>query len=116
MQPSGPDPEQELGIKDPIEVAGEAETQSRLAKKKTTRKRAKKSEGTLELEEVNERVRVLESLLASQGVKLHDCHMCHKGGATVQRGNTAQWFHAVCLSNFRAGEDPAEKPKEAPSE
>ncbi len=104
MQPTGPDPEQQLGIVDPVEAAGEAETQKREAKK-GTRKRAKKktANGGRRLEE---RVAILEGLLASQGVQLHDCHMCHKGGATAQRGNTGEWFHVGCLTRYRAGEDP----------
>ncbi len=71
------------------------------AKKK--RGRPRKTDPAVSI--LEKRVEELETRIAASVPKTHQCHMCHKGGANIERGNTGEWFHP-CLQAYRRGEDP----------
>lgn len=73
---------------------------------KPQRKSAKRAKKAEEVEILERRLAELEAKVAAHDMKTHTCHMCHKPGATIQRGNTGEWFHGPCLSDFKQGKDP----------
>ena len=81
----------------------EAAEAAEKPKKKATRKRAPKKES---IEVLERRLEEVEQKLAAHQIETHRCTMCHKGGATIQRGNTGEFFHGPCLQDFRNGKDP----------
>ena len=71
-------------------------------KKKTKRSDAKDRM----VETLERRLAEVEGKLDAHKITTKTCHMCHKSGARVQRGNTGEWFHEPCLADYRVGMDP----------
>ena len=75
-------------------------------KEKDKPKRGRPKKKSAETEVLERRIAQLEETMAVQAASTHSCHMCHKPGATTQRGNTGEWFHGTCLADYRQGKDP----------
>ncbi len=71
-------------------------------KKRARRKPAKDSE----VEVLEKRVAELEARVMASVPEVEYCHMCHKPGATIPRGNTGEFFHTPCLQSYRRGNNP----------
>ena len=75
------------------------------------RGRPKKKEAVADVELLERRLAEVEAKLAAHAIDTHKCHMCHKHGAVIQRGNTKEWFHAPCLSDYKQGQKPLPVPE-----
>ena len=99
--------------KSEAEAAGEPPPAKKAAKK-GARKRAKRAEKDAEIsahiELLERRLGEVEQKLSAHQIETHTCHMCHKGGATHQRGNTGEFYHGPCLVDFKNGKDPLPRP------